>query len=278
MCIRFYAELGDLLPPEWRARDVERAAAPGQTVKDLIESMGVPHTEVDLILVNGEPVDFAHRLKDGERISVYPVFEALDIASTSPLRARPLREPRFAADVHLGRLARFLRLLGFDTLYRTDWSDASLVEVAREEHRTVLTRDRGLLKRNAVDHGYLVRNTEAPAQLAEVIERFDLRSSLRPFTRCPACNGEVAMVAKETVVDRLPPRTACHYHEFWQCRGCGKVYWKGGHFRSLEELVQWVRAGDDQARAVGDGRGVGNGPDVGSGDGESAQGADRAAD
>lgn len=243
--IRFYAELGDLLPPERRARDVERGYVPGQTVKDLIEAMGVPHTEVDLILVNGEPAGFGHRLHDGDRISVYPVFEALDIAPASRLRPRPLRRTRFAADVHLGRLARFLRVLGFDTLYRTDWTDAALVEAAVAEQRVLLTRDRGLLKRSAVDHGYLVRHTDPRAQLAEIMQRFDLRASVRPFTRCPVCNGEVSPVAKGEVADRLPPRTARYYDEFWRCGSCGRVYWKGGHFRSLRELVEWARGGTD---------------------------------
>ena len=245
--IRFYAELGDLLPPEQRFRDVERTLFRGQTVKDLVESMGVPHTEVDLILVNGEPVRFTHRLQDGDRISVYPVFEGLDIAPASLLRPRPLRVTRFVADVHLGRLARHLRLLGFDTSYRTDWTDQALADVAMGEGRILLTRDRGLLKRSAVDHGYLVRSDDPPAQLTEVLDRFDLRASLRPFTRCPACNGEVAAVATEAVIDRLPPRTALYYHEFWRCGTCGRLYWKGGHFRSLERLVASA-AGDPEGR------------------------------
>jgi uncharacterized protein len=219
-------------------------------VKDLIEAMGVPHTEVDLILVDGRPVDFAYRLKDSDRISVYPVFEALDIAPVSRLRPRPLRQTRFAADVHLGRLARYLRLLGFDTLYRTHWSDAELAEAAVSERRILLTRDRGLLKRSAVDHGYLVRSNEPHAQLGEVLERFDLRSALRPFSRCMACNGEVRPVPKDEIAGRLPPRTARYYDEFWRCERCGRLYWKGGHYRSLEALVRAAlgERGDGQNR------------------------------
>jgi len=238
--IRFYAELGDLLPAEWRCRDVERQVGPGQTIKDLIEAMGVPHTEVDLILVDGLSVDFGYRLRDGDRLSIYPVFEALDVAPVSRLRPRPLRETLFAADVHLGRLVRYLRLLGFDSLYRNDWTDEGLVEAAVAERRIVLTCDRGVLKRRAVERGYLVRSPEPRTQLIEVVERFDLRGSLRPFSRCPVCNGEVTHAAKEDVVERLPPRTALHYEEFWRCRGCGRVYWQGGHFRALQRLVEGV--------------------------------------
>jgi uncharacterized protein with PIN domain len=205
-------------------------------VKDLIEGLGVPHTEVDLVLVNGASAGFGQRLADGDRLSVYPVFEALDISSVAQVRPEPLRVTRFAADVHLGRLAGYLRLAGFDTLYRNDWTDPELVEAATREGRIILTRDRGLLMRAAVSHGYLVRSTAPREQLAEVVGRFDLCSSFRPFTRCSVCNELVEAVTKEEVLDALPPRTAAHSDEFWRCRGCGRVYWHGSHLRSLEAL------------------------------------------
>jgi len=231
--IRFYAELGDFLPPERRGREFEHTCLAGRAVKDLIEGLGVPHTEVDLILVNGGSVDFGHRLGDGDRVSVYPVFEALDISPVTAVRPRPLRVVRFAADAHLGRLAGYLRLAGFDTLYRNDWDDADLAETAARDRRIVLTRDRGLLKRALVTHGHLVRETRPRAQLTEVLERFDLWGSLRPFTRCSVCNSPVDPAAKADIVAELPPRTAEHYREFWRCTGCGRLYWRGAHYRSL---------------------------------------------
>jgi uncharacterized protein len=200
--------------------------------------MGVPHTEVDLILVDGLSVGFDHRLRDGERVSVYPVFEALDISAVSRVRPQPLRDTRFIADVHLGRLARYLRILGFDTVYGSDPTDVELANRALSERRIVLTRDRGLLKRAAIDHGYLVRHTDPRAQLDEVLDRFDLRACLRPFTRCPVCNGGMESVAKEQVAARLPVRTVLHYQEFWRCRECERVYWQGGHFSGLQQLVE----------------------------------------
>ena len=236
--IRFYAELGDLLPAYRRGVEFSQDFPAGGAVKDLIEGLGVPHTEVDLVLVDGQSVDFGHRVADGARVSVYPVFEALDISPITHVRSRPLREPRFAADVHLGRLAGFLRLAGFDTLYRSDWADRELVEVARREHRVILTRDRGLLMRVAVTHGYLVRQTASRSQLEEVLERFDLRGLLRPLSRCSVCNEPVDSVEKEQVADRLQGRTARHYNEFWLCTGCGRIYWRGAHWRSLQELLE----------------------------------------
>lgn len=234
--VRFYAELGDLLAPERRGRQFEHPFPVGGAVKDLIESLGVPHTEVDLVLVDGCSVDFSHPVGNGERVSVYPVFEAMDVGSVTRVRAQPLRRVWFVADVHLGKLAGYLRLAGFDTLYRNDWSDEALVEVALRERRIILTRDRGLLMRGAVTHGYLVRHASPREQLFEVLERFDLWGGLRPFTLCSLCNSPVEPVDKAEVLSELPPRTALHYQEFWRCTGCGRVYWKGAHYRSLERL------------------------------------------
>jgi uncharacterized protein len=236
--IRFYAELGDLLPAGQRGRDFQLSCAAGGSAKDLIEGLGVPHTEVDLILVNGASVGFDHPVHDGDRLSVYPVFEALDISPLNRLRPQPLRVARFAADVHLGKLARFLRIAGFDTVYRNDWSDERLVETALAEHRIILTCDRRLLMRSAVTHGYLVRDRRPRVQLREVLDHFDLWSAMRPFSRCPVCNGGVEAVAKAEVLAGLPPGTAATYDEFWRCEGCGQTFWRGAHVRSLATLLE----------------------------------------
>jgi uncharacterized protein with PIN domain len=237
--VRFYAELGDLLPADCRGRAFGRELpVGGGSVKDLIEGSGVPHTEVDLVLVDGESVGFDHVLRGGERVAVYPVFEAFDISHTSRVRARPLRQVRFAADVHLGRLAAYLRLAGFDTTYKNDWDDAALVAEALGEHRIVLTRDRGLLMRSAVTHGLLVRETSPRLQLWEVLDRFDLWDALTPFSRCTVCNGPVAAVPKSDVRDVLEAGTARTYDHFWRCRDCGRVYWRGAHCRSLTSLFE----------------------------------------
>lgn len=231
--MRFYAELGDLLPPPRRGKEFDHTCTPGGSVKDLVEGLGVPHTEVDLILVNGRSVDFSHHVHDGDLVSVYPVFEALDISPVVKLRPRPLRVARFVADTHLGRLAGYLRLCGFDTLYRNDWNDRELALTSVAERRILLTRDRGLLKRSVVTHGYLVRDSMPRVQLAEVLDRFDLWRSLAPFTRCSVCNDLVRPVEKAEVVALLPARTARHYQDFWRCVGCGRVYWRGAHYWSL---------------------------------------------
>ena len=235
--LRFYAELNDFLPPKDRHRSVERSFTGRPSIKDLIEATGVPHTEVDLLLVNGESVDFAHSVRDGDRISVYPVFESIDITAITNVRPEPLRELRFVLDVHLGRLAAYLRLAGFDTVYRNDLDDAELAGLAAGG-RVLLTRDRGLLKRRAIQRGYWLRATSPRAQLAEVLRRFDLSRAVRPFCRCLRCNDLVRPVPKADVVTELRPRTRLYFDEFSRCPRCGRIYWKGGHFDAVRRLLE----------------------------------------
>lgn len=235
---RFYEELNDFLPPGRRKRSFRHDLKGWPSVKDAIESLGVPHTEVDLILVDGSSVGFSYRLSGGERVSVYPVFESLNITSLTHLRPRPLRRPAFILDVHLGRLASYLRILGFDTLYRNDYADPEIVRRSLAEGRTILTRDRGILKTGAVTHGYWIRSQEPLEQLREVVERLDLRSCARPLTRCPVCNGRLHRVEKREVAALLPAKSRELYEEFSRCSDCGKVYWRGSHYAKILELVQ----------------------------------------
>ncbi|MBI4875639.1 MAG: Mut7-C ubiquitin/RNAse domain-containing protein [Acidobacteria bacterium] len=240
---RFYAELNDFLPHERRARDIRYEFLVPGPVKDAIESLGVPHTEVELVLVNGESSDFARLLADGDRVSVYPVFEALDVGPLVRVRPAPLRQTRFILDGHLGRLARYLRMLGFDSAWERDPADEDLARRSVAERRILLTRDRGLLKRREVTHGCWVRETDPRRQLKEIVARFDLAGSLCPFTRCLRCNAPLRSAAKAEVESQLPPRTRECYHEFLRCTGCGGVYWSGPHHRRMQALVDEVGAG-----------------------------------
>jgi uncharacterized protein len=234
---RFYEELNDFLAPALRKRAFAYRFNGTPSVKDAIEAIGVPHAEVDLVLVDGESVDFRRRLAGGERVAVYPVFERLDIAPLTRLRAPPLRRTRFVLDGHLGKLARHLRLLGFDTLYSAERDDAAIVALSVAQARIILTRDKGLLKRAAVTHGHWVRATAPPQQLREVVQAFDLAGSARPFTRCMRCNALLDDVARDAVAARLPPRVRAHCDRFARCSGCDQVYWRGSHYERLRALV-----------------------------------------
>ena len=235
--VRFYEELNEFLPADRRKLSFPADVPPGSTTKSLVENLGVPHTEVDLVLVNGESSDFSRQLQEGDQVSVYPVFESWDIAAVSLVRAVPLRVTRFIADVHLGRLARQLRMLGLDTAWSNRLADDEIVRRARREARIILTRDRGLLKRRAVTHGYLVRAHDPREQLAEVLARFDAARQVRLFSRCMDCNGLLARVPRRSVLDAVPAAVAETCAEFSRCPGCAKVYWRGTHWETMKKLA-----------------------------------------
>lgn len=240
---RFYAELNELLPPTKRGSCFLHGLDPAASLKDVIEALGVPHTETGLILINGESVDFSCPLNDGDRISVYPIFRSLDINPLTRVRPAFKGERRFVLDNHLGKLAAYLRMLGFDSLYRNDYRDEELARISANQQRTLLTRDRGLLKRSIVIHGYLVRETHPQHQMMEVLSRFDLFASLSPFRRCLHCNAPLQTVPKELINDRLLPKTRQHYDDFHICRECDRVYWKGSHYQRMQSLITRVIQG-----------------------------------
>lgn len=240
--LRVYAELNDFLAPGLRGTTMRRPFQPHQTVKDVVEAAGIPHTEVDLIVVNGESVDLSYRPAVGDRLAVYPVFERLDIGPIGRLRPRPLRDPRFVVDVHLGRLARLMRLVGFDTRWDRDLDDEALASVSATQHRILLTRDRGLLKRRNVTHGLFVRSERPMDQAVEVLRRLDLADRTAPFSRCLRCGDRLADVAKADVLDRLEPLTRRHYDDFRRCVTCQQIYWGGSHRDRLDDVVRQIRA------------------------------------
>jgi uncharacterized protein with PIN domain/sulfur carrier protein ThiS len=234
--LRFYGDLADLAGG---ARWSVPFGAP-RSVKDLVESLGVPHTEVAVLLVDGDPVGFGHPVEAGQRVAVYPPFHHLDLGATTSVLPPP-PAPRFVLDVHLGTLARRLRWLGFDCWYATDADDATLADVAVEQQRVLLTRDRQLLMRRQVVHGYLPRSQDPELQTLEVVRRFRLSDELAPGTVCVRCNAAVRPVAKAAVRDRIPPRTAAAFDDYRRCDGCDQVYWAGSHADDLAELLALAR-------------------------------------
>ena len=237
---RFYAQLNDFLPAAKRQIAFSHSFQGRVSIKHLIEALGVPHPEIDLVLVNGQSVGFSYLVQDGDWISVYPAFESIDTTPLVRVRPQPLREPRFVLDTHLGRLAAYLRMLGFDTLYRNDYADEELAQITSREARILLSRDRGLLKRCVVTHGYCVRESASRRQLVEVLRRFDLFQAVTPFVRCIRCNGSLQPIAKEAIIHRLPPKTRQYYDEFRVCHGCDRIYWKGSHYQRMQQFIEGV--------------------------------------
>ncbi len=235
---RFYAELNDFLPPARRQQEFSCVCARAATSKHMIEALGVPHTEVELILVNGVSVGFEHILQQGDRVAVYPVFEAFDVTPLLQVREQALRKTAFVADAHLGGLARLLRMAGFDTLYSNAYQDSEIAAIGAQQHRIVLTRDRDLLKQKIITHGCYLHALKPQQQFMELLDRLDLRRSLRPFTLCVECNASLRPIDKAQVLERLPPSVKLHYDSFTTCDVCGRVYWQGSHWARISAMMK----------------------------------------
>ncbi len=199
--------------------------------------MGIPHTEVDVILANGLSVNFSYPLQDNDIIDVHPVFSDIPVANPLKLTPCPPDPVCFVLDVHLGKLARRMRLLGFDVCYRNDLEDAEIMEIAERENRIILTRDLGILKHRKVMHGYLVRSDHIDCQLRAVLKRYDLSDRLHLWKRCMICNGLMARVEKTDVLDRLESKTRLYYEEFHRCSSCHRLYWRGSHY---VKIAAWL--------------------------------------
>ena len=239
MRLNLHGDLDFFVRPRARGRSIERSLSEKTAVKDVIEGCGVPHSEIDLILVNGSPVDFYYGVASAADIELYPAgtrstqFEEkrLQVATTST----------FVADGHLGRLARNLRLLGFDVAYDPYANDQQLLRIMERENRALLTRDRRLLMHAVVKTAYYPRSQNAEEQTVEVIRRFNLLDSIAPFRRCIRCNGPLESVSKAEIVERLEPLTNIYYERFQRCTKCGQIYWPGSHFSKLQERLEQIR-------------------------------------
>ncbi len=210
-----------------------RLVRPGQSVKHVIEALGVPHTEIGLVLVNGDVVELSRLLVERDRIAVFPALSHLMPPEKIACR-------RFAADAHLGRLARYLRFAGFDTLWENAWEDAELVAIAADQGRIILTRDRDLLMHKAAILGCYVRGKDTLAQLADVAHRYSLDLLHTASGRCLECNLPLQPTKKDAVTDRVPPRTGAVFDAFWRCDGCDRVYWRGSHWQRMHRSILTV--------------------------------------
>ena len=237
----FHGSLQDFLKPSMRHKPVSYTFTGTPAVKDAIEAIGVPHPEVAFILKNGVPVRFSEPLHPQDTLHIYPVDSEEAPTARHALVDIPPRPIKFILDVHLGTLAKALRMLGFDTVYEKQLDDAEIAAIAAAEHRIVLTRDVGLLKHRIVKHGYWLRSQKTAEQLQEVIKRYNLTEEFTPFMRCLRCNSLVEAVAKEQVLHRLPPKTRLYFNEFYLCAACDKVYWKGSHYEHMKSVVDRIK-------------------------------------
>jgi uncharacterized protein with PIN domain len=234
--VRCYGELNDFLPPERRHRAFPVQCSTPRSVKDILEAVGVPHTELRFVLVDGEPAALPHVVRGDCRLAAYPACYQTNLAPSSPPPWPAPADCRFVADVHLGKLARLLRLLGFDCLHNPAWDDPELARRSATERRVLLTRDRGLLKRAIVPFGVYVRSSDPPQQAAYVLARLRLHGAATPGSRCLACNGLLRAATPEEARDRVPPRSLVAFDRFYACDGCGRAFWHGSHWEHLDRL------------------------------------------
>jgi len=237
LTLQFLGGLQDLLHPGYRDGPIRYHFSEHQTIKDAIEALGVPHTEVDCILVNGRSVDFNYRLQHRDSIEIYPPYASVSARPIYHLTPRSPTPARFILDVHLGKLARRLRLLGFDSLYQNDYDDDQIMRLSLAQQRIILTRDRGILKHKKISFGYLVRSNEVVKQVQEVLDRYRLRDMVQPWLRCMSCNGLIEKITKSEIEDCLQHQTGIHFDDFHCCPRCHRIYWQGSHF---EQLDSWL--------------------------------------
>lgn len=238
---RFYNELNDFLPLDKKKVSFTHSFGGTPSVKDVIEAIGAPHVEVNLIRVNGQAVDFTYRLKNNDMVSVYPASEILEPSDGSPLQKNTGKEVKFILDVHLGKLAKYLRMCGFDTAYQNDYDDKKIIQISLRENRVILTRDIGLLKIKSVSDGYFIRQQNSKAQLTEVLKRFDLYQAVNPFSRCIKCNGKLERIEKEKIIQELEPLTQKHFNVFFRCTHCQSVFWEGSHFDHMSSFINAIK-------------------------------------
>lgn len=233
----FYGELNELLPPSRRGHVVLCEFNGSQSIKHLIESQGIPHTEIGKITVNSSPVDTSYQVQDGDWVKVWP---APISGGVEDHLQNVGHEIKFILDNHLGKLASYLRMLGFDTLYRNDYEDTELAETSQKEGRILLTRDRRLLMRKQVQAGYCIKKHNPQAQLRDVLKRFDMHTFIKPFQRCMRCNTLLDQVQKEQILDQLEPLTNKYYDSFSICPGCRQVYWPGSHYEHMQRMIHSI--------------------------------------
>ncbi|MCO7224071.1 Mut7-C ubiquitin/RNAse domain-containing protein [Pleionea sp. CnH1-48] len=234
----FYGNLNDFLH-NTTTTTIDYSFDGSPSVKDSIEAIGIPHTEVAQVLIGDQAIDLNTKLENQQQLSIYPA----NYANThiKPCPPHKPAELKFILDVHLGKLARSLRMCGFDCLYYSqDIIDENLARLSAEEDRILLTRDIGLLKRSNVTYGYFVRNTRAEQQLEEVLSYYDLKNKLAPLSVCLDCNGQLSSIHKDKVARLLPGNVASEYDEFKHCQQCDKVYWEGSHFDNMKKSLSKI--------------------------------------
>lgn len=236
--LRFYEELNNYLPEAKRKQWIVYELSSDKTIRHVLAEFQIPSNEIDLLLVNQQSQNIGYQLKDQDRISVFPMFELFDISGISEVRNRPLRKTQFICDVHLGKLGKYLRMLGFDTLYSNQYSKKEIISIAENESRIILSKDRSFSKYPTVNRFYRVRSSNSLEQLKDLLDRMSLYRQFNPFSRCLRCNHPIKPIEKKEIQSRIQEQTQKYYDQFFICPNCDHVYWKGSHFESMRHFIE----------------------------------------
>ena len=235
-------ELADLLSRKYQGNtEIDYPLNRRASIKDIIEALHIPHTEVSAIFFDNREITFSHIPEAGESIFLHSFTPGTNVTRSTLLRPDPLLTTSFIVDINVGKLARLLRMSGFDTLYDPQWQEKEIAELAAADRRILLSRNRDLLRRKCILWGHLVRTEQPEKQLAEVITLFGLHDAIQPFSRCLLCNALLQAVEKTAIVHRLEPLTRKYYRKFHICPDCEQIYWRGSHHKRMEELIERVR-------------------------------------
>lgn len=231
--LHLHGDLVNFLKPNLRFLDLAIELKGTPTIKHLVESLRIPHTEIGSVRVNGkwEELNFIPAI--GAVIDVFPMSGISE--KNEPAVPTDLCK-HFLLDNHLGKLAVYLRILGQDVDYRNDYQDAQLVEIAFQESKTLLTRDRGLLMHKKIEDGLLIRSMNPGEQLVEVYQRYGFQIHL--LSRCLRCNSSLQVVDKAVILDRLQPLTRKYFNEFRLCPNCDQIFWKGSHYLNMLAMMK----------------------------------------
>ncbi len=239
LTLYFDNSLQELLTRRYRKnRIVHYPLVRRASIKDICESLHIPHTEIWKITRGSEELSFTHIPCAGERIALHSFPFGTDVTRPTLLRPEPLPSPAFTVDVNVGKLARLLRMAGIDTWYKSQVSESALAKESAAEGRILLTRNRDLLQRKIIVWGRLVRSERPVAQLAEIISLYGLGQQIAPFSRCLECNGLLQSVDKSSILHLLEPLTKKYYHRFKRCPDCGRIYWQGSHHQHMLNILE----------------------------------------
>lgn len=238
--VRCFAELNDYLPNHQRYNTFSLSVSQPCSVQHLVDLINIPSVNIDLVLVNGQSVTLEYVLQENDLVSIYPIFETFDISNITKVRKTPLRSPKFVLDVHLGKLAHLLRMLGFDAAYKNNFTDNMLIDISTKEKRILLSKDKTLINTNTLSHAYLIKNKEPRLQLLEILDKLDLYTLINPFTRCIECNSLLQKVDKKIIFARIPEAVRNWCNEYYICLSCNRIYWKGSHYKHMNSYIEEI--------------------------------------